>query len=351
MAEHKLDEWPESHFNELCKFNAAIRDAGIQGVFGTFMYNFQWCYRLPFVLSQLYFSGWLHGKADAKARREILGHDRELVDDQAEWPVIELTPQRREIEERIAARRAAIDEDKSSVFVIPFASGEAFQQVVPLLRHTVQAEVATLFPMQVVFAWAAFETLAGDLWVQAVNSHPDVLSELSGTENRIYTKARGHKPEPSGERGDKKRNTVSLRTIKEVSGGAYDLSNNMGTLLASDKTVMFISLRDIRAAYSLAFPDNVGGIKSDEIDDALADKQLDALSLVRNLLVHKSGRADQQYIRDRKGIPEAPELEQDFPLRLDGITAKSFVRFAYNVAVNLTRGVDSWMAATRAKAK
>jgi hypothetical protein len=47
----------------------------------------------------------------------------------------------------------------------------------------------------------------------------------------------------------------------------------------------------------------VKGLKSAQIDEAVADKRLYALSLIRNLLLHTFGVAGSVYVQDRKGVP------------------------------------------------
>ena len=55
------------------------------------------------------------------------------------------------------------------------------------------------------------------------------------------------------------------------------------------------SLKGIREAYSRAFDKPF----EKDIDESLADRDLDTLQAVRNLLVHRAGIADQKYL-DRK---------------------------------------------------
>ena len=99
----------------------------------------------------------------------------------------------------------------------------------------------------------------------------------------------------------------------------------------------------------MAFSEKVRKAKSDRIDVALADKSLNAMSAVRNLIVHKAGKADVVYLEDRKAAPTAPQLKLGEELSLDGQTCRNLIEPVISTSVELVKSVDSWLMLTRRK--
>ena len=69
----------------------------------------------------------------------------------------------------------------------------------------------------------------------------------------------------------------------------FDVRHDMGTLLG--EKFDFSVLKETREAYCKAFKR-----RRTEIRDAIENPALDAISAVRNLLVHKSGKADAPFL-------------------------------------------------------
>lgn len=220
----------------------------------------------------------------------------------------------------------------------------------------------TLMNSQLVLCWTAFETLAGDLWRESVNSNPQYLAGLTGTANRIQkcVCSEPKRPQEAKKRiktdgttlGDAdpceilSQRGVTLGMICKVTKGSYNLSDKMGTLLIEAGRVQFTSLEAIREAYSLAFSENGRRARTDKIDTTLAAKELDALSAVRNLIVHKAGKADSMYLDDRKSAPSAPKLEENEKLQLDGEVCQSLIMPVLKLSVDLINAVDIWLTTT-----
>jgi hypothetical protein len=163
----------------------------------------------------------------------------------------------------------------------------------------------------VVGTWTAFESLAGDLWEAALNANQRRLAQLRGNEKRIAklveTKKRANGVElqiPKKRQATGESRKVDLSAIHTITEGACDLSGLMGTLLRANGSFSFASLDGIRAAYSVAFH----GSKVRRVENALACRALDALSAVRNAIVHKAGKADQEYLDETVGVPRAPRV-------------------------------------------
>jgi hypothetical protein len=208
--------------------------------------------------------------------------------------------------------------------------------------------VDALFFSATVQAWTAFETFAGDLWVAAVNVSPAGLARLDGTENRIEKKSGGNSSGRSQEANSankKGRKAVSLDHLHELTRGTFDLSHRMGDLLR--KRCIFTTLEGIRAAYSSAFSEGEKRTRTASIDESLADKSLDALCAVRNLIAHCAGVADAVYQEKRKSAPSAPQLEPGQAWKPTGAQVRDLIQPVAKCCIKLAGAVDNWLVQTR----
>lgn len=210
----------------------------------------------------------------------------------------------------------------------------------------------TLMSLHLIAVWIAFEALAADLWEAALNVRPEGLADLRGTPNRIGKMA--------GEKARMDDENASESEIKEVAGagkaillhdiqtftrGDYDIRHKMGSPLKGQ--FKFITLRGTREAYSRAFSEKEKKARTASIDKALADKALDALSLVRNLIVHRAEIADTTYEERAKKYPLAPQLRAGEKLQLNGDALNGLIDPVLMSCVWLIKAVDSWLTLTR----
>jgi len=119
----------------------------------------------------------------------------------------------------------------------------------------------------------------------------------------------------------------------------YDLAAHMGDLLRQTSKVKFDSLSSIRSAYSQAFSDSY-----EDIDAALCSDDLDRISTMRNVLIHRSGMADAEYCRRALGLglPVAADGER---VPIDGDLVVGLLRSTTQCGINLVAAVDAWLAA------
>lgn len=110
----------------------------------------------------------------------------------------------------------------------------------------------------------------------------------------------------------------------------------MGSLLRSKFN--FSSLDGIREAYASAFDTAAA-----EIDHALIDKSLDALSAVRNVIVHRDAIADSEYTRKTKFLSSLPTATIGQHLLLDGDIVVRLLKPAITAANQLLIAVDNWL--------
>jgi hypothetical protein len=195
------------------------------------------------------------------------------------------------------------------------------------------------------------------MWTDSVNAFPRQLGLLNGSPKRIAklsakgSKQQGEEPETDdeGEVLNLDLKEFALADVRRLTDQSYDLSKCLGKLLRT--RFKFISLKGIRKAYSVAFSEKIRarptGTKA--IDAALSDKSLDALSVVRNVIVHSGGTADQCYETDCKGVPLAPQLKRGEKLELDGELCVAILDQTMDCCKNLLTAVDDWLVAVGGK--
>jgi hypothetical protein len=354
----QLNEWASMSFRVLQSLAPArqVKTPQLQSVASTFFDNCYGMSLLSFFPIRLFASGRLSFMAEAIAAMELTGEPYPRR--RAEPTVSETT--RQEIlgtRDKILKGNVKYDNylmmDAASPSDVMVRSNE---NDVNLIR--------TLMSSQVTLAWTIFETLAGDLWRAAVNAQPAYLAGLTGAENRIEDRMRKMKT-PSQEDGSPEEEEnmgtgedddhceppsqrhINLGAICKVTRGKYDLGDKMGTLLAETKRVQFTSLESIRQAYSLAFPEKVSRARSSRIDATLGDNGLDSLSAVRNVIVHKAGIADAEYMDRAKSARTAPRLKEGDALQLDGEKCPILIEPAMKSGAELVAAVDSWLTLTR----
>lgn len=130
----------------------------------------------------------------------------------------------------------------------------------------------------VVLMWSAFEVLARDIFVRLLNGKPQLCERLFanlGTRKRFSSEK------------------VDWQTLAAYS---YDLSSSMGSLLAQRADLD--DIQAIRETYGALFPDAA------DMARVLGDERLWMLFQKRNLIVHRRGIVDWQYL-EKTGAPDA----------------------------------------------
>lgn len=180
--------------------------------------------------------------------------------------------------------------------------------------------------------WTAFETMCGDLWEAAVNGYPNRLAHLNGAPNRLNKKSQ------SLDRGPSRRPTDETKSIplNLIQTHRFDLRNKMGTVLREQR-FEFSRLEDIRRAYAQAFDKD-----SSRIEGALMDDAVDALRIVRNVIVHQGGLADADYLKVMNSL-RLPSAELGKPILLDGAKVVEMISPVIDCASRLLSAVDDWI--------
>jgi hypothetical protein len=212
---------------------------------------------------------------------------------------------------------------------------DSYQELLFLLPLDVplaDSTKAILFAV-VIGAWTAFETLASDAWIGAYDALPREAKRQCGDQLRIQNRM---KPNPDGQTSGKKK-----------AEKFQDNTGLSGEELVSEKEIWFSKLEWTRHHYCRLFSEKLRFCETDSIDRVLADIRLDGVNLVRNLLIHKFGIADDKYVRDSKLYPLAPQLELGASLALDGVSASEFVSVVTELGTKLAKAVDAWTQATK----
>jgi hypothetical protein len=178
--------------------------------------------------------------------------------------------------------------------------------------------------------WTAFEIMCGDLWESAVNAYPGRLAHLKGKSSQLV---KSRKQSNYEESEGLKTKYIPLDQLKRHS---FDIKNKMGTILR-DERFEFSRLSDIRLAYGQAFD-----IDFSKIEDALLDGSIESLRTLRNLIVHKAGRVDDDYLKlvNTQKLPTAP-LGQT--ISLDGSKVVEMISPVIATASRLLSAVDDWV--------
>jgi hypothetical protein len=245
--------------------------------------------------------------------------------------------------QRWAAMMKRWVEDPTGAEVARDSAIENINQLTVVFGEPMMTGWGVVLTSAITGAWTAFESLAGDLWEQAINSSPRRFARLQGTLNQ-FTKAVDRKRHAKHiNLDDQNRDSpdeanyrrVDLIEMYKLTDGKSDLCENMGTVLRGN--FKFSSLSGIRSAYSAAFD----GSKCRPIEIALTCLALDALSAVRNLIVHRAAVADKEYVDAIRGVPGAPPLTLNQPLILNGQIVCDLVSPVFERCVGLIRAVDA----------
>jgi hypothetical protein len=151
--------------------------------------------------------------------------------------------------------------------------------------HQMRHGLAAILASQIIQAWTAFETLATDLWVEGLNLCPPLGVTAMGAQPLAGEK------EESAEKKRKIRFPIPLQKLQKYD---FNLKTSMGSLL---KEKWKFTTRDgIRQAYCDAFGGDAGLVA-----DIIDDKAIKAMSALRNVIVHRSGIADEDFLKDKSG--------------------------------------------------
>jgi hypothetical protein len=203
------------------------------------------------------------------------------------------------------------------------------ESIVACTGDFLSAGVESMLSNMLIGTWTAFETLAEDLWVEAVNCHPEDLSLLTGKRG----KAANSKP------ADSEKNLGRQIELSRLQGYKFDVRTVMGTLLRDAKKVYFDKLERIRESYELAF-----GAVAPQVCEILDSPALDDLTIVRNLFAHSAGFFDDEYKKRAKNRPHLPQPIDGGRLPLNGELVANLINPTVDCTQRFIRAVDDWIS-------
>lgn len=170
--------------------------------------------------------------------------------------------------------------------------------------------------------WTATEVMLGDLWEFALNEHPECLADLRDSSK------------PKNER-DLER-TVSISSLSKY---GFNISGKMGTIFK--EKINFQTLERIKAAYSSSFWKD-----GETIKNLVAQDSLKALSLLRNIIVHKGGVIDKTFSNESKKLDLLKEIRapgEGKHIFLNGELVHNITEPSTNACLRLIQAVDQWL--------
>jgi hypothetical protein len=218
-------------------------------------------------------------------------------------------------------------------------SQDAFDRVMDEFGEPATINVELILQSQLVGAWTAFEILAPDLWVKALNVCP----------NPFALAAIQEKPTNAAPSTQSASELTAIRTaIKERPSAISEA----GEVIKLTKKFAFDSLGGICDAYCCAFKKAASPLECKAIFETQEFKEVAALEAVRNVLVHAGGTADALF-RDRSQVAANHEQFKKYGLgqikigdrvQINGEMVKGIVEATAKASLSLIAFVEKRFA-------
>jgi hypothetical protein len=195
------------------------------------------------------------------------------------------------------------------------------------LEGTISPAIEAVLHSVVIGAWTAYETMAADLWESCLNARP-----------RLGFVALDAEPSPldDEEKTERKQKVKYSLPVKLLRKWDYNLKNRMGSLLRGKWD---FSRRDQAAdAYRKAF-----GKDNDTLNNIIDDINIRWLNATRNVLVHRAGEADAEFVKLVATHPILGTIKETELVKLDGKLVRELIEVAANKGVQLLQFVDNWL--------
>jgi hypothetical protein len=193
----------------------------------------------------------------------------------------------------------------------------------------------SLFSSVLISAWTAFEALATDLWIEAVNHRPKSLGLNAIRSPKRQQAESSTEAEPPQSQTKQRPHTVKVDLLAKYD---FDIRERMGYILWRERHFDFNSLAAIRYAYRVVCDDGEGWFSGD-----LYQKHLPTLEAIRHVLVHRAGRIDQFFMDRVKHIPSFAMLGKETKLHIEADSVKGNCELAFACALHLLDNVDKWL--------
>ena len=157
-----------------------------------------------------------------------------------------------------------------------------------------RSSMDAIFTSIILQSWTAFESLAADLWVAAVDNGPERLCRLVINS------------------GSLKKSDESI-TPKDLFDLQYDARTHLGSFLRDTRRVSFQSLKEISKTYGIGFEK-----KGAEIFLKTNSGEIFLLAAFRNVFAHRNGSIDKDFTTQVKDFPEFVTWCPPDIIKLDG---------------------------------
>jgi hypothetical protein len=178
------------------------------------------------------------------------------------------------------------------------------------------------------YHWTAFETLATDLWVEAVNRRPD----LAAAAMRAQQKKPGDADSAGGSRPEGK----SIR-LDDLAKHKFDMSRVMGTVLRDTRRFVFNRLGDIQSAYVAAF-----GQAAKTVFAGTIFQTISCLEALRNVIVHHGGIVDAPFRARVSGDAWFSRLVENEKVWVNGKDVSNFASAVVQFSISLLSSVNEY---------
>jgi hypothetical protein len=180
---------------------------------------------------------------------------------------------------------------------------------------------------QITLAWTAFETLAGDLWEVFLNIRPRLgfmaLDAWPVSDDRTEI-----------QRKREAKIEIPRWLLEEPDFVALQC---LGTVARQQQQWGFQKLNNIISAYGLVFG------RDQSLMGILQDDRLRVVSAIRNVIVHKAGKADQQFIDQVGSDPDLRELDKGDPVPITNDRATKLLEAVCENGQKLLIFASDWL--------
>jgi hypothetical protein len=237
--------------------------------------------------------------------------------------------------------------------VEPMSDGEALSHNLAVVVNgttnpLIPAGVIRWYGSLLVSAYTAFECLALDLWIAAVNSRPSLARNFfepmpiksQGSAKKKPAKA-GVPDQPKNEQSP----SLDYGVLKQNN---FNLSGMMGDVLRSTDRARFGSFYDISQSYQRAFrlAEDPRLKTSSVLAEILSksDADIRALENLRNVLLHRGGIVDDKFIEHIAATSLDPAIAvKDEQVAIDGEMVHRYSMAALKTGGALIKFVGQWL--------
>jgi hypothetical protein len=186
-----------------------------------------------------------------------------------------------------------------------------------------------MFEVALVTAWTAFESLAADLWIAALNARP-ILGFI----------AIGAEPLPGDDENERERKRKSKLQIPTwiIREPEFTVDRNMGRILEAMNKWDFARRDQAKDAYAIVFHEHKA-----RITKIFDDKALRWLTAARNMIVHNAGNADKEFLKLVKDHSQLSSAKIGEWVPIDARTVRDLFTASFKQGQELIDFVDDWM--------